>query len=66
MAAPKKYGSQVALHLPAELNQSIRAAAAATGKTLSDVIRESLQIIWGKDGAKGKDLAESLPQAATA
>lgn len=63
MAAKKRFDGVVALHLPKELNQAIRAAAAATGKSISNVIRESLQVVWG---SQPKEDIDQLAQAGTA
>jgi hypothetical protein len=54
MARPKVYyGSNVGLRLHRDVDLCLRAAALQTGRTLSDLIRETLAQTWGKgQGAK--------------
>jgi hypothetical protein len=49
MARPKQFhGSNVGVKLPRELDLMLRAAALDSGRTLSDLIRETLAQRWGK------------------
>jgi predicted HicB family RNase H-like nuclease len=49
MARPKKFhGGNVAVRLPKDVDIRLRAAALESGKTLSDLIRETLAPVWGK------------------
>ena len=56
MARPKLFfGSNVGLRLPREIDLRLRAASLETGRTLSDLIRETLAQTWGK-GKKGQEI----------
>jgi hypothetical protein len=47
MARPKVFhGGMVGLKLPEDINIRLRAAALETGKTLSELIRETLAPVW--------------------
>jgi len=49
MARPKIFfGSNVGLRLPKDVDLRLRAASLETGKSLSDLIRETLTPVWGK------------------
>jgi hypothetical protein len=49
MARPKIFhGSNVGLKLPKDIDVRLRAASLETGRTLSDLIRETLAPTWGK------------------
>jgi len=48
MARPKVFhGGGVGLKLPLDINLRLRAAALETGKSLSELIRETLAARWG-------------------
>jgi hypothetical protein len=48
MARPKVFhGGNVGVRLPRDVDLRLRAAAIETGKTLSDLIRETLAMTWG-------------------
>ena len=50
MARPKIFhGSNVGVKLPRDVDLRLRAASLKTGKTLSDLIRETLIPVWGKN-----------------
>jgi hypothetical protein len=42
------YGSMVGVKLPQDVDQALRTASLASGKSLSDLIRETLAQTWGK------------------
>ena len=49
MARPKIFhGGYVGLRLPRDIDLRLRAAALESGKSLSDLIRETLAPVWGK------------------
>lgn len=49
MARPKIFhGSNVGLKLPRDIDLRLRAASLETGRSLSDLIRETLAATWGK------------------
>ncbi|MGD0971255.1 MAG: ribbon-helix-helix protein, CopG family [Desulfobaccales bacterium] len=49
MGRPKIFhGSNVGVKLPKDVDTRLRAAALETGRTLSDLIRETLAQTWGK------------------
>ena len=47
MAKPKNLPGFVALRLPQELDDKVRAAAQVTGASISDLIRSALCAAWG-------------------
>jgi len=48
MARPKVFhGGNVGVRLPRDVDLRLRAAALETGKSLSDLIRETLALTWG-------------------
>jgi hypothetical protein len=48
MARPKIFhGSNVGLRLPRDIDLRLRAESLASGRTLSDLIRETLAQTWG-------------------
>ena len=47
MARPKIYHGMIGVYLPEELDTALRVAAKVTGKSLSDLVRESLCKAWG-------------------
>lgn len=56
MGRPKMFhGSNVGLRLPKDMDLRLRAAAIETGKSLSDLIRETLAPAWGK-GKKSQEI----------
>jgi hypothetical protein len=49
LGAPKRFcGGYVGLKLPHDINVRLRAASLESGRTLSDLIRETLASRWGK------------------
>ncbi len=49
MSAKKRFeGGYVGVKLPQDVNTRLRAASLETGRTLSDLIRETLAQTWGK------------------
>ena len=49
MARPKKFhGGNVGVRLPKDIDLRLRAAALETGRSLSDLIRETLAQSWGR------------------
>jgi hypothetical protein len=49
MARPKMFhGSNVGVKLPQDIDLRLRAAALDSGRTLSDLIRETLAQTWGR------------------
>lgn len=56
MARPKVFhGGNVGLRLPKDIDLRLRAAALETGRSLSDLIRESLAQTWG-EGRKAQEI----------
>lgn len=56
MARPKVFhGGNVGVRLPKDVDIRLRAAALETGKTLSDLIRETLAQTWGA-GQKAQEM----------
>lgn len=56
MARPKIFhGGNVGVRLPKDVDIRLRAAALETGKTLSDLIRETLAQTWGA-GQKAQEM----------
>jgi hypothetical protein len=54
MARPKLFhGGPVGVRLPKEIDLRLRTAALETGKSLSDLIRETLGPVWGKGQGMG-------------
>jgi hypothetical protein len=50
MARPKVFhGGNVGVRLPKDIDLLLRAKSLATGRTLSDLIRETLARAWGKN-----------------
>ena len=47
MGRPKIYQGMVGVYLPRDVDLRLRAAALETGKSLSDLIRETLARTWG-------------------
>ncbi len=55
MARPKIFhGTCVGIKLPKDVDTRVRAAALKSGKTISDIVRETLAQAWGKP--KGQEL----------
>jgi hypothetical protein len=55
------------IKLPVHLQEAIRNASRLTGRNFSQLIRESLEMIWTPTRAKAvKDLLESFPQSGAA
>lgn len=49
MARPKLFhGGNIGVRLPRDVDLRLRAASLETGKSLSDLIRETLAPVWGK------------------
>lgn len=49
MARPKMFhGGNVGVRLPRDIDLRLRAAALETGRSLSDLIRETLAQTWGR------------------
>jgi hypothetical protein len=49
MARPKIYhGGNVGVRLPKDIDLCLRAASLSTGRSLSDLIRETLAQTWGR------------------
>jgi hypothetical protein len=48
MGQPKLFHGFIGVKLPADINLRLRAASLETGKSLSDLIRETLTPMWGK------------------
>lgn len=56
MARPKVFfGSNVGLKLTKDIDLRFRTASSETGKSLSDLIRETLAPTWGK-GKKSQEI----------
>lgn len=56
MARPKVFnGGNVGVRLPRDIDQRLRAASLETGRSLSDLIRETLAETWGK-GRTGREI----------
>lgn len=56
MAAPKRFhGSNVGVRLSKDVDTRLRAASIETGRSLSDLIRETLSLTWGK-GQKAQEI----------
>ncbi len=56
MARPKiLHGGNVGVRLPRDIDLCLRAASLETGKSLSDLIRETLARTWGK-GQKAQEI----------
>jgi predicted HicB family RNase H-like nuclease len=56
MARPKRFhGGNVGVRLPKDVDLCLRAASLSTGKSLSDLIRETLAQTWGK-GHKAQEI----------
>jgi len=55
MARPKMFhGSNVGVKLPRDIDLRLRAAALDSGRTLSDLIRETLAQTWGQGMRTGE------------
>jgi len=49
LARPKLFhGGNIGVRLPRDVDLRLRAASLETGKSLSDLIRETLAPVWGK------------------
>lgn len=49
MARPKQFhGGNIGVRLPRDIDLMLRAKALETGRSLSDLIRETLAPTWGK------------------
>jgi hypothetical protein len=49
MARPKIFhGGNIGVRLPRDVDLRLRAAALETGRSLSDLIRETLVPVWGR------------------
>lgn len=56
--------SPTTIKLPRHIDTALRNASKLTGRNFSQLIRESLEMIWTPNRAKAvRDLLESLPQA---
>jgi len=56
MARPKKfYGGNIGVRLPRDIDLGLRVASLQSGRTLSDLIRETLAQTWGK-GRKPQEM----------
>lgn len=54
MARPKLFhGGNIGVRLPRDIDLCLRAAALQTGKSLSELIRETLAPTWGGQKAQG-------------
>jgi hypothetical protein len=50
MARPKIFnGSTVGLRLPKDIDLCLRAAAVESGRSISELVRETLSQSWGKE-----------------
>jgi len=56
MARPKIFcGGPIGVRLPRDIDLRLRAASLETGRSLSDLVRETLAASWGK-GKKAKEV----------
>ncbi len=56
MARPKEFhGGNMGVRLPKDIDQRLREASLETGRSLSDLIRETLSQTWG-EGQKAQEI----------
>jgi hypothetical protein len=67
MSGQKKFGKPFSIRLPVSVEATIRETARLSEKGISQLVRESLEIVWTDARARRiRELAAALPQVGAA